>query len=76
MYFNPRRKVHFIVPNWKQTTLNIIKYGLLKLFGLGISAFALSFGAPFWFETLNKVVNLRGAGPKPKTESEINKENK
>jgi len=76
MYFNPRRKVHFFVPCWKQTTLNIIKYGLLKLFGLGISAFALSFGAPFWFETLNKVVNLRGAGPKPKTESEINKENK
>jgi hypothetical protein len=76
LYLNPKGKDHSILQDESPKALNYLIYGLLKLFGLGISAFALSFGAPFWFETLNKVVNLRGAGPKPKTESEINKENK
>jgi hypothetical protein len=26
---------------------------------------SLFFGGPFWFDILNKLVNLRGAGPKP-----------
>jgi hypothetical protein len=30
-------------------------------------AIAASFGAPFWFDALNKLVNLRTAGPKPPT---------
>lgn len=35
------------------------------LFGFLITAFAVSLGAPFWFDLLNKFVNLRGAGPRP-----------
>jgi hypothetical protein len=38
---------------------------LLKLVGLLISVMAVSMGAPFWFDTLSKFVNLRGAGTPP-----------
>ncbi len=31
-----------------------------------ITAAAVSLGAPFWFDLLNKLVNLRAAGKKPK----------
>ena len=36
-----------------------------SLFGWFLTALAISLGAPFWFETLNKLLNLRGTGPKP-----------
>jgi hypothetical protein len=38
---------------------------LLKVLGLMISAFAVSIGAPFWFDTLSKFINLRGTGTPP-----------
>jgi hypothetical protein len=37
----------------------------MRLIGLGLSALAVSLGAPFWFDTLNKVINIRGAGTPP-----------
>ena len=40
-------------------------FWLMKLFGWIICAAALSFGAPFWFDLLSKIVNLRKAGIKP-----------
>ena len=36
-----------------------------KLFGLFATGLALSIGAPFWFDTLSKFVNIRSAGAKP-----------
>lgn len=42
----------------KPTFWNIILYVL----GILISAFSLSYGAPFWFEMLSKLVNLRKLG--------------
>jgi hypothetical protein len=30
-----------------------------------LTVFALSFGAPFWFDVLGKFVNMRSSGPKP-----------
>lgn len=36
-----------------------------KLAGLFITIVALSLGAPFWFDALNKLVNLRAAGSAP-----------
>ena len=33
--------------------------------GFLITAFAISLGAPFWFDLLNRFVNLRISGPKP-----------
>jgi hypothetical protein len=37
----------------------------LKLLGLFVTGLALSLGAPFWFDTLSKFMNLRAAGVKP-----------
>jgi hypothetical protein len=42
----------------------------MKFGGLLVTAFALSFGAPFWFDLLNKFVNLRAAGKKPEAGQE------
>jgi hypothetical protein len=39
--------------------------GLAKLLGLLVTVFALSFGAPFWFGLLGKIVQIRGSGPPP-----------
>ena len=36
-----------------------------RVLGLLLTAAALTLGAPFWFDLLNKVANLRTAGPKP-----------
>jgi hypothetical protein len=37
----------------------------ISFFGFVITAFALSLGAPFWFDLLSKLVSIRGAGIKP-----------
>lgn len=42
----------------------------MKIIGLLITALAVSLGSNFWFDLLNKLVNLRGAGEKPKTFAE------
>lgn len=46
--------------------------GIIKIFqffrmilGWIISGIAISMGAPFWFDMLKKVMNVRGTGPKP-----------
>ena len=39
---------------------------LAKLGGLLVTAIALSLGAPFWFDLLNRLVNLRSTGSLPK----------
>src|SRR6266508_1095891 len=38
---------------------------LLKLAGIFITALAARQGAPFWFDILKRVVNLRGTGANP-----------
>ena len=38
-----------------------------SLAGWLLTAFAISFGAAFWFDVLNKFANLRNAGKKPET---------
>jgi len=40
----------------------------IKLSGLLISGLAAAQGAPFWFDILKKLVNLRSSGPTPKSE--------
>lgn len=46
---------------WKNKTQNWI----VKILGLMFTALAVSLGAPFWFDMLNKLVNLRSVGKKP-----------
>ena len=43
-----------------------------KLTGLLATIFAVMLGAPFWFDLLNKVANMRGTGGKPATSSDTN----
>lgn len=38
---------------------------LMKLMGWLITALAISLGGPFWFDLLNRLVDLRGAGKRP-----------
>ena len=38
---------------------------MLKLVGWAITAFAVLFGAPFWFEALSRLGSLRSAGTPP-----------
>jgi len=40
-------------------------YRFFWLLGILTSAYALSFGAPFWFEVMVKAINVRRAGIKP-----------
>jgi hypothetical protein len=37
----------------------------LAVLGWVITALASLFGAPFWFDTLQQVIRLKGAGPSP-----------
>lgn len=38
-----------------------------RVAGLLLTALALTLGAPFWFDMINKVVNIRSVGKKPKS---------
>ena len=38
---------------------------LSKLLGLSLTAVAITFGAPFWFDTLSKLARLRNSGAPP-----------
>jgi hypothetical protein len=53
---------------WLMLWIQTIRFHLL---GWLLTAFAISLGAPFWFDMLNKVINIRSAGrapeEKPKT---------
>jgi hypothetical protein len=40
---------------------------LLKLVGLLLTAMATALGAPFWFDLVNRIINLRSSGTRPAT---------
>lgn len=42
--------------------------GHINLLGIFLTALAISLGAPFWFDLLNKFINLRVSGAKPEAE--------
>jgi len=46
-----------------------------NIFGFIITALAISLGAPFWFDLLNKFINLRSAGKKPEETAQLNNKN-
>ena len=54
-------------PPQQQQPPNVYIYVLTKLLGLIITMFALSLGAPFWFDALSRLTNVRAAGNKPDT---------
>lgn len=52
---------------WKNIEINAMSgYDwLTKVLGWAVTAMAISLGAPFWFDLLRKMVNLRSSGNKP-----------
>jgi hypothetical protein len=53
------------VIGWSQSVPNDAKGCLQKLLGWFLTIVAISLGAPFWFDVLNKVMNIRNSGKKP-----------
>lgn len=59
------------LPAGKKGFFDLIEINFRKYFGFStflgwlFMAFALHMGAPFWFEALVKLINIRGAGIKP-----------
>jgi hypothetical protein len=47
---------------WQTITLPTF---LWALFGWTVTAVAALFGAPFWFDTLQSIIRLKGSGPSP-----------
>ncbi|MEO8630927.1 MAG: hypothetical protein ABI612_22940 [Betaproteobacteria bacterium] len=50
---------------WARATEKSGGWWLIKIIGWLITGLAVTLGALFWFDLLNKLVNLRGSGPKP-----------
>lgn len=52
---------------WKNVVWSEVTWydALLKLLGWIVTALAVSLGAPFWFDLLRKLVNIRSSGNKP-----------
>ncbi|MBX3257279.1 MAG: hypothetical protein KF862_24345 [Chitinophagaceae bacterium] len=55
----------FIIPDAVLSVYYEITRNPGILIGFLITAFAVSFGAPFWFDLLNKFVNIRSSGKSP-----------
>ncbi|NJN24807.1 MAG: hypothetical protein HC819_01860 [Cyclobacteriaceae bacterium] len=61
----------FPIPlGWSKESLQIADRAwgwilLSKILGWAITTLAIFLGAPFWFDLLSKVVNMRGSGKKP-----------
>jgi hypothetical protein len=47
---------------------------IIRICGWIITAFAVTLGAPFWFDVLNKFINIRSSGIKPKLSAEKKEE--
>lgn len=54
-----------LVLGWSGEKLCDWKAWPSRLLGWILSIVAISLGAPFWFDTLNKLMNIRNAGKKP-----------
>lgn len=50
---------------WEQTRQEAGGSWFVKILGWLITGLAVSLGAPFWFDLLNRFVDLRGAGKRP-----------
>ena len=59
---DPHEPGYFRTPELSQ---EYVGWAFYKIFGLLISILAVTLGAPFWFDTLSKFVNLRSAGTPP-----------
>lgn len=63
-----------IRPTTAQTNTNGIIWSFAKIMGILMTAGAAAQGAPFWFDMLAKVTNVRGSGVKPPKTREEDKD--
>jgi hypothetical protein len=56
--------------SWECAKRNLTGLTPMQVLGWIFTATALTLGAPFWFGLLQKFVNVRGAGGRPKREDE------
>jgi hypothetical protein len=62
-----------LTPFWQNLSqFHSFGWVLSFIFGCGITTIAVSLGAPFWFDTLQSFVSLRGTGPQPGSTSATN----
>lgn len=64
--FKKQEASYIVNVNKSKTTVEIWKgkFFFLNFWGYFLTAIAISLGAPFWFDTLNKLMKLRGSGVK------------
>jgi hypothetical protein len=56
------------VLGWNKNSANLDRWGwATRSLGWFLTIVAVSLGAPFWFDILNKIINIRNAGKKPET---------
>jgi hypothetical protein len=54
------------IVGWSQADLNVQWWTWLqRILGWILTSIAVSLGAPFWFDTLNRFINIRNAGKPP-----------
>jgi heme oxygenase len=56
--------------SWACAKKNLTALTPTQVLGWIFTATAFTLGAPFWFDLLQKFVNVRGAGGRPKREDE------
>jgi len=64
------------VLGWSGENLSDWRGWPARILGWFLSIAAISLGAPFWFDTLNKFVNLRNTGKKPDPSADTPRDNK
>ncbi len=67
---SPTTEGQVIQRYWGCVKTNLSTVRPKQVLGWILTATALTLGAPFWFDLLQKFVNIRGAGGKPKREDE------
>lgn len=54
-----------VLPKENSSVWMYIRWGITKIVGWLITAYAITLGAPFWFDLLKKAIQVRNAGVKP-----------
>jgi hypothetical protein len=67
---SPADQTPMSLGSWECAKKNLTTLTPMQVLGWMFTATALTLGAPFWFDLLQKFVNLRGAGGRPKREDE------
>jgi hypothetical protein len=71
-FLNSRYKVQGEASIWEKIGYVLTHVSMRDIIGFLITALAITLGAPFWFDLLNKFVNIRAGGNKPSEDATDN----